>query len=73
LARFVKWPEYIRLQGQKVILHQRLKVPLAIAQFSHTLDKNAVIQLFKQLFLTSTARVQAGQEGSSFGCRRRGC
>jgi len=49
LTRFVKWPEYIRLQRQKVVLHQRLKVPPAIAQFSHTLDKNTAIQLFKLL------------------------
>lgn len=49
LTRFIKWPEYVRLQRQKVILHQRLKVPPAIAQFSHTLDKNTAIQLFKLL------------------------
>ncbi|KAG6838563.1 60S ribosomal protein L8, partial [Arthromyces matolae] len=34
---------------QKVILNQRLKVPPAIAQFSHTLDKNTATQLFKLL------------------------
>ncbi|KAI9632315.1 ribosomal protein L7Ae [Dioszegia hungarica] len=49
LTRFVKWPEYVRLQRQKVILHQRLKVPPAIAQFSHTLDKNTATQLFQLL------------------------
>jgi len=49
LTRFIKWPEYIRLQRQKTILHQRLKVPPAIAQFSHTLDKNTATQLFKLL------------------------
>jgi len=49
LTRFVKWPEYVRLQRQKVILHQRLKVPPAIAQFTHTLDKNTATQLFKLL------------------------
>jgi len=49
LTRFVKWPEYVRLQRQKVILHQRLKVPPAIAQFSHTLDKNTATQLYKLL------------------------
>lgn len=49
LTRFVKWPEYVRLQRQKVILHQRLKVPPAIAQFSHTLDKNTATELFKLL------------------------
>ena len=30
-------------------MHQRLKVPPAIAQFSHTLDKNTATQLFKLL------------------------
>jgi len=49
LTRFVKWPEYVRLQRQKVILQRRLKVPPAIAQFSHTLDKNTAAQLFKLL------------------------
>ncbi|KAJ3554325.1 hypothetical protein NM688_g3165 [Phlebia brevispora] len=49
LTRFVKWPEYVRLQRQKVILNQRLKVPPAIAQFSHTLDKNTATQLFQLL------------------------
>lgn len=49
LTRFVKWPEYVRLQRQKVILNQRLKVPPAIAQFSHTVDKNTATNLFKLL------------------------
>lgn len=49
LTRFVKWPAYVRLQRQKVILHQRLKVPPSLAQFSHTLDKNTATQLFKLL------------------------
>jgi large subunit ribosomal protein L7Ae len=49
LTRFVKWPEYVRLQRQKVILNKRLKVPPAIAQFAHTLDKNTATQLFKLL------------------------
>lgn len=47
LTRFVKWPEYVRLQRQKVILNQRLKVPPSIAQFAHTLDKNTATQLFR--------------------------
>lgn len=49
LTRFVKWPEYVRLQRQRVILNQRLKVPPAIAQFSNTLDKNTATNLFKLL------------------------
>ena len=39
LSRFVKWPKYIRLQRQKTILYQRLKVPPSINQFTQTLDK----------------------------------
>ncbi|KAJ1547613.1 60S ribosomal protein L8B [Nowakowskiella sp. JEL0078] len=49
LSRFVRWPEYIRLQRQKAILKLRLKVPPAINQFSRTLDKNTALQAFKLL------------------------
>jgi len=45
LTRFVKWPQYIRLQRQKRILVQRIKVPPSIAQFQHTLDKSQLTQL----------------------------
>merc|ERR1712018_561110 len=47
LSRFVRWPKYIKLQRQKVILQQRLKVPPSIHQFSQTLDKQTATQLFK--------------------------
>ncbi|ODQ63114.1 60S ribosomal protein L8-B [Nadsonia fulvescens var. elongata DSM 6958] len=47
LSRFVKWPEYVRLQRQKKILKMRVKVPPAIAQFQNTLDKNTAAQTFK--------------------------
>jgi len=47
LSRFVKWPEYVRLQRQRKILRLRLKVPPAIAQFQHTLDRNTATQAFK--------------------------
>lgn len=49
LSRFVKWPEYVRLQRQKKILNLRLKVPPAIAQFQNTLDRNTGAQTFKLL------------------------
>lgn len=45
----VKWPAYVRLQRQRKILHMRLKVPPAIAQFNNTLDRNNAAQLFKFL------------------------
>ncbi|KAI8366741.1 50S ribosomal protein L30e-like protein [Radiomyces spectabilis] len=47
VSRFVKWPAYVRLQRQKKIIYQRLKVPPAINQFTHVLDKNTATQLFK--------------------------
>jgi len=47
LSRFVKWPKYIRLQRQKVVLQSRLKVPPAINQFHSTLDRQTATQLFK--------------------------
>eukprot|EP00924_Labyrinthula_sp_SR-Ha-C_P013063 maker-scaffold_12-augustus-gene-8.48-mRNA-1 protein AED:0.05 eAED:0.05 QI:136/0.66/0.75/1/0.33/0.25/4/0/288 len=47
LTRYVKWPRYIRLQRQKKILWQRLKVPPAINQFTNTLGRNQAVSLFK--------------------------
>jgi len=47
LSRYVKWPRYVRIQRQRAILKQRLKVPPALNQFSKTLDKNQAINLFK--------------------------
>jgi len=49
LSRYVRWPKYIRIQRQRKILYQRLKVPPAINQFSSSLDKNVSINLFKLL------------------------
>jgi large subunit ribosomal protein L7Ae len=49
LTRLVRWPKYIRLQRQRRVLYQRLKVPPAINQFSRTLDKNTALELFKML------------------------
>ncbi|XP_071822002.1 large ribosomal subunit protein eL8-like, partial [Apostichopus japonicus] len=49
VTRFVRWPKYVRLQRQRAILVQRLKVPPSINQFSQTLDRQTAIQLFKLL------------------------
>jgi large subunit ribosomal protein L7Ae len=49
LSRFVKWPRYIRVQRQRKVLQQRLKVPPPINQFSHTLDRQTAKQLFRVL------------------------
>lgn len=47
LTHFVKWPKYVRLQRQRAVLYQRLKVPPPINQFKQTLDKQTATQLFK--------------------------
>ncbi|KAL8512508.1 hypothetical protein ACS0TY_018833 [Phlomoides rotata] len=49
LSRFRKVPQGVRIQRQKRILKQRLKVPPSIHQFSKTLDKNLATGLFKML------------------------
>jgi large subunit ribosomal protein L7Ae len=49
LSRYVHWPKYVRIQRQRKILYQRLKVPPSINQFSNTLDKNLSLNLFKLL------------------------
>lgn len=66
LSRYVRWPKYVRLQRQKKILLQRLKVPPAIHQFQKTLDKNQAAETFKLLVKyqpetkeAKTARIEA--------------
>eukprot|EP00013_Stygamoeba_regulata_P006347 CAMPEP_0177631004 /NCGR_PEP_ID=MMETSP0447-20121125/1518_1 /TAXON_ID=0 /ORGANISM="Stygamoeba regulata, Strain BSH-02190019" /LENGTH=287 /DNA_ID=CAMNT_0019132459 /DNA_START=54 /DNA_END=917 /DNA_ORIENTATION=+ len=49
LTRFVRWPKYIKLQRQRRVLCDRLKVPPMLNQFTKTLDKNLATQLFKLL------------------------
>lgn len=47
LTRYVKWPKYVRLQRQKSVLLQRLKVPPSLNQFNLTLDKHTAAELFR--------------------------
>jgi large subunit ribosomal protein L7Ae len=49
LSRYVRWPKYVRIQRQRKILYQRLKVPPAIHQFNNTLTRDVSINLFKLL------------------------
>jgi len=78
LSRFVRWPKYVRLQRQKKILLQRLKMPPSIHQFSRTLDKNQAAELFKLLIkyqpetkeaklkrLEATAAAVAGKDAAA--------
>ena len=47
LGRYVKWPRYVRVQRQRKILLQRLKVPPSVNQFNLKLDKSQATDLFK--------------------------
>lgn len=49
LSRYVKWPRYVRIQRQRAILRQRLKVPPTLNQFTKTLDKNQATNVFSLL------------------------
>jgi len=46
LSRFVKWPKYIRIQRQRAVLYQRLKVPPSINQFTKVITKNEAMTVF---------------------------
>lgn len=47
LGRMMRWPKYIRVQRQKQVLMQRLKVPASVAQFHRAADKGLANQCFK--------------------------
>ncbi|AFZ78968.1 60S ribosomal protein L7a, putative [Theileria equi strain WA] len=49
LSRYVRWPKYIRVQRQRRVLLQRLKIPPAINQFNYTIDKSQAVQLLRLL------------------------
>jgi len=49
LSRFIKWPRYIRVQRQKKVLEERLKIPPPLNQFRHTVDRQTAKQLFRLL------------------------
>lgn len=51
LTRYVRWPKYVRLQRQRRVLYQRLKVPPSINQFTRALDKNTgMVSLVASLY-----------------------
>lgn len=49
LSRFVKWPRYVRIQRQRAVLYQRLKVPPTINQFTKPIGKNEAMTVFTLL------------------------
>eukprot|EP00934_Nitzschia_sp_Nitz4_P004069 Nitzschia sp. Nitz4//scaffold191_size41780//21170//21970//NITZ4_007469-RA/size41780-processed-gene-0.82-mRNA-1//-1//CDS//3329540187//4059//frame0 len=79
LSRFVRWPKYVRIQRQRAVLCQRLKVPPAVNQFTKTLGKNEAMTVFtlfnkyrpetpaakKQRVKEAAAAKAAGKEATS--------
>jgi large subunit ribosomal protein L7Ae len=49
LSRFVRWPKYVRIQRQRAVLYQRLKVPPSINQFTKSIGKNEAASVFNLL------------------------
>jgi len=49
VGRFVKWPRYIRVQRQKKVLLNRLKVPATLNEFRYPLDRAEAVPFFKML------------------------
>jgi large subunit ribosomal protein L7Ae len=49
LSRFVRWPRYVRIQRQRAVLYQRLKVPPAVNQFTKVIGKNEAMTVFTLL------------------------
>ena len=51
LGRLVRWPKYVKLQRQRKILLERLKIPPALNVFNHACGKpmaKELIGLFKR-------------------------
>merc|ERR1711924_318760 len=69
LTRFVRWPKYVRLQGSKMTLLKRIKIPPAINQFSNTFDKRQASQLFRLL----NNLKPDGEDGAPQGAGRQSC
>lgn len=62
LSRFVKWPKYIRIQRQRAVLYQRLKVPPSINQFTNVITKNEALTVYTLLNKYRPETKEARQE-----------
>lgn len=49
MSRMVKWPRYVRIQRQRAVIRERIRIPPSINQFTNTLDKNQASNVFKLL------------------------
>ena len=76
LSRFVRWPKYVRIQRQRAVLYQRLKVPPAINQFTKAIGKNEAVNVFKLLNKyrpeTQAAKKQRQKENASDAAKGKG-
>lgn len=62
VTRFVKWPRNVRLQRQRRVLYERLKVPPAVAVFRKPLDKAETLPVFSLLAKYSPETAQQKKE-----------
>lgn len=74
LSRFVRWPRYVRIQRQRRIIYDRLKVPPTVNQFYHPLDRAEAVPLFRLLAkyqpetkAAKKERIQAQAAGQAAG------
>lgn len=76
LSRFVRWPKYVRIQRQRAVLYQRLKVPPAVNQFTKAIGKNEAVNVFKLLNKyrpeTVAAKKQRQKENASDAAKGKG-
>lgn len=83
MTRYVRWPRYIKIQRQRRVLMQRLKVPPALNQFNCALDRSQTGQITRLLQkyrpesaaertarLTAEARKREAGEAPSDGKRK---
>ena len=62
VSRYVRWPRYVRIQRQRKILQQRLKVPPALNQFKKVLDRAEAVPVFKLFTKYAPETVAAKKE-----------
>ncbi|KAK4302616.1 hypothetical protein Pmani_009686 [Petrolisthes manimaculis] len=68
LSRFMKWPKYIRIQRQRAVLQQRLKVPPPIHQLKQAVDHQRATELLRLLDKYRPESAAPQEEGQGKGC-----
>ena len=74
VGRFVKWPRYVRVQRQKKVLLNRLKVPGTLNEFNSPLDRAEAVPFFKLFakYMPETKEAKAERLAAQAGDRAAG-